>query len=262
MHLKELLNSLSRLAKENNVSEPYVVGGLPRDKAFGVPMKIKDVDITTGDAGSFALAMLASKEWPEAHFRSYDDGHSSLDFKNIRLDFSNNFKLPGVKKELEDRHTDKKQEVAGLKEELYSRDFTINTLLQPMDLSKEPLDLTSMALDDIKNKILRTPVNPALTIGYDPRRILRAIKLTIKFDLHIQPDLAEALVKYRGGIRDISLNHIKKQVNQMLKIDAKKTIQMLSEYKLLPIIPLSRLMTLEMAKNRMIQHLLDGGGGF
>ena len=257
MHLEELLNSLSRLAKENNISEPYIVGGLPRDKAFGTPTEVKDVDITTGDAGSFALAMLSSKEWPDAHFRSYDDGHSSLDFKNIRLDFSNNFKLPNIKKEL-----DEKQGITNLKEELYSRDFTINTLLQPMDLKKAPLDLTAMGLSDIKNKILRTPVNPELTIGYDPRRILRAIKLAIKFDLHIQPDLAEALVKYRGGIRDVSLNHIKKQVNQMLKMDSKKTIQMLSEYKLLPIIPLSKLMTLEMTKNRMIQHLLEGSEGF
>ena len=36
MHLEELLNSLSRLAKENDISEPYIVGGLPRDKVFGI----------------------------------------------------------------------------------------------------------------------------------------------------------------------------------------------------------------------------------
>lgn len=259
MHLEELLNSLDRLAKENDISKPYIVGGLPRDRAFGMSSEVKDVDITTGDAGSFALAMLASKEWPDAHFRSYNDGHSSLDFKNIRLDFSNNFKLPGIAKILEDEG---KSDVTSLKEELFSRDFTINTLLQPMDLSKKPLDLTAMALDDIKDKKLRTPVNPELTIGYDPRRILRAVKLAIKFDLHMQPDLEEAMVKYRGSIRDVSLNHIKKQVNQMLKMDSKKTIHLLSRYKLLPIIPLSRLMTIEMAKNHMVQHLLDGSEGF
>jgi tRNA nucleotidyltransferase (CCA-adding enzyme) len=254
MHLVELLNSLSRLAKENDISEPYIVGGLPRDKAFGIPTEVKDVDITTGDLGSFKLARLLNKEWPNAYFKTYDDKHSSVEFKNIKLDFSNNFKLPNIDKIIENP-TD-------LKEELYSRDFTINTLLQPMDLEKEPLDLTKRAFDDIKNKILSTPVDPNLTIGYDPRRILRAIKLMIKLDLSIEPNLAEALIKYRGSVREIPLNHIKKQVNQMLKMDSKKTISLLSEYKLLPIIPLSKLMTLEIAKNHMVQHLLDGSEDF
>ncbi len=259
MHLIELLSSLSRLAEENNISTPYIVGGLPRDKAFGMPTEVKDVDVTTGDAGSFTLAMISSKEWPEANFRSYDDGHSSLDFKNIRIDFSNNFKLPGISKIVKKIEFKK---FTNLEEELYSRDFTINTLLQPMDIDKDPLDLTGRALIDIKNKMLSTPVDPELTIGYDPRRILRAIKLTIKLDLTIEENLGKALIKYRGSIRDISLNHIKKQVNQMLKMDPKKTISLLSKYKLLPIIPLSRLMTIEIAKNHMVQHLLDGSEGF
>ena len=250
MRLNELLLRLDKLSKENNISEPYIVGGLPRDKAFNVPTNVKDIDITTGDAGSFSLAMLSSKEWPDAHFKSYEDGHSSLGFKNIRIDFSNNFKIPNISKEVG-------KELSKLEEELYSRDFTINTLLQPMDLEKKPLDLTKMAFYDIENKILRSPTNPELTIGYDPRRILRAIKLSIKFNLTIEKELGSAIIKYRGNIKDVALNYIKKQMNQMLKINSEKTIHLLSEYKLLPIIPLSKLMTLEIAKNHMVQYLME-----
>jgi tRNA nucleotidyltransferase (CCA-adding enzyme) len=254
MKLSELLQSLDRIAKENNISTPYIVGGLPRDRVFGTADDIKDVDITTGDNGSFALAMAASREWPEAHFRAYNDGHSSVDFKNIRLDFSNNFKLPEIKKKLSEVGID---DPSDIQKERYSRDFTINTLLQPMDLDKPPVDATGKALEDIKNKVLRTPVDPELTIGHDARRILRAVKLALQFDLEIDPELEKIMVKYRGGIKELPTAHVKKQVNQMLNIDTKKALDMLTKYKLLPIIPLSRLMTLEIAKNRMVQHLLE-----
>lgn len=255
MLLSELLNTLSNLAKKNGLSEPYICGGLPRDKLFGIAAQVKDIDITTGDKGSFALAMLASKEWVDAQFRSYDDGHSSLDFQNIRLDFSNNFILPGIEEELTKNGI---TEITPLQKELFSRDFTINTLLQPMDLKKEALDLTGKALTDAKDKILRTPVNPELTIGHDSRRILRAVKMALKFGLTVDPELKAAMIKYRGGLSTLPLNHIKKQVNQIIKLDSQKAMDMLVEYKLLPIIPLSKLMTAEIAKKHMIQNLLDG----
>jgi poly(A) polymerase len=254
MKLSELLQAIDRMAKEGEMSEPYIVGGLPRDKEFGIPRNVKDVDITTGDNGSFALAMAASREWPDAHFRAYDDGHSSIDFKNIRLDFSNNFQLPGIEEALEKKGI---KEPAPIQRELYSRDFTINTLLQPMDMSKPPIDSTGLALSDIKSRTLRTPVDPELTIGHDARRILRAIKLSLQFGLEIDPKLADAMIKYRGGIRELPMAHVKKQVNQMLELNTKKALDMLAKYKLLPIIPLSRLMTTEIAKNRMVQHLLE-----
>lgn len=254
MKLSELLQAIDRIAKESEISEPYIVGGLPRDKAFGVPRNVKDVDITTGDNGSFALAMAASREWPEAHFRAYDDGHSSIDFKNIRLDFSNNFQLPDIEGVLKKKGI---KDPTNIQKELFSRDFTINTLLQPMDMSKPPVDLTGLALKDIEDKVLRTPVDPELTIGHDARRILRAIKLSLQFDLEIDPKLEDAMIKYRGGIKELPMAHVKKQVNQMLELGTKKALDMLAKYKLLPIIPLSRLMTLELAKNRMVQHLLE-----
>jgi tRNA nucleotidyltransferase (CCA-adding enzyme) len=227
---------------------------LPRDQAFGLSKEIRDIDITTGDKDSFSLAAIAASTWTDANFQVYSDGHSSLRFKNITVDFSNNFKLPSIKEYLKKAGV---KVFTNLQEEIYSRDFTINTLLQPMDLTEEPLDLTGFGLQDVKNKMLRTPVDPELTIGHDPRRILRALKLSLKFNLEIASDLQKSLIKYRGGLTDLSFNSIKKQVNQMLKIDSKQTIELLSKYKLLPIIPLSRMLNLELAKNHMVQHLLE-----
>ena len=255
MKLSELLQTLKKIADDYEISEPYIVGGLPRDKMFGAAHSVEDIDITTGDKDSFALAMAASKVWPSAHFRSYDDGHSAITFSNVRADFSNNFNLPNVEDILENIGIKNPSEV---EKEIYSRDFTINTLLQPMDLSKEPLDITGKAVSDIKNKVLRTPVDPEFTIGYDSRRILRAVKMIIKFGLKPEKELEEILIKYRGNLNSLPIGHIKKQVNQMLNMDSKKALELLIKYKLLPIIPLSKMMTLELSKNHMVQHLLDG----
>ena len=255
MKLSELLLSIDRIAKEGGLPSPFIVGGFPRDKVLGLAEEnVKDIDITTGDNSSSTLATLISSAFPSVLFRMYDDGHTSLSFKNIRIDASNSFKLPGIITELKGIDINNPSE---LQKELFSRDFTINTLLQPMDLGKEPLDLTGKALIDIKDKIIRTPVNPELTIGYDPRRILRAIKLAVRFDFTIEKSLGRAIIKYRGALKDISIGHIKKQINEMLKIDAKKTVELLSKYKLLPIIPLSKLMQLEVVNRKIVQDLIE-----
>lgn len=256
MLLSELLSTLGQLAKENDISMPLIVGGFPRDRILNVPVEtLKDIDITTGDSGSLKLATLASTKWPESDFRLYDDNHSAITFSNnIRLDFSNNFKIVGIEEELKKDGIEKPTD---LEKELYSRDFTINTLLQPMDLNKEPFDLTKKAKEDIENKIIRTPINPALTIGHDPRRILRALKLSIRFDFAIEKSLEETIIKYRGNIKNLTLAHIKKQINEMLNMDADKTLELLTKYKLLPIIPLSKLMQLEVVKRHMVQNLIE-----
>jgi len=255
MRLEELLGEIGRLAETAGLSTPYVVGGFARDRMLGLaPVQAEDIDLTTGDKDCFALAMLASRKWPEAPFRPYDDGHSSLGFKNIRLDFSNNFVLPGIDGELAKREVAKPTD---LQREMFSRDFSVNTFLQPMDLSQRPLDPTGLATVDLGAKRLRTPVDAELTIGHDAKRILRAIKLSLRFDFEIDSELGEAMLKYRGAVGQLSEGFVRRQVHQMFRIDPKRAIEMLSKYKLLPIIPMSKLMAMEMAKHRMVQHLLD-----
>jgi len=257
MKLEDFLVSLAAMAKRKGISEPFVVGGYPRNCALGLAPKdhAGDIDMTTGDAGSTALAMEASRAWPSAHFRSYDDGHTSLQFQNLRVDFSNNFKLPGIDGMLAEKGI---TTASDLQREMFSRDFTVNCLLQSADLSKEPEDPTGMAREDLDARILRTPVDPDATIGHDPRRILRALKFSIRFGMKMDDELEKSIVRYRGAMTDLPFSHVKKQVNQMLKMDPKKAIETLSKYRLLPILPLSKLMAMEMAKHRMIQHLLDG----
>lgn len=255
MKLNELLSELKEIAEKNNLSTPYIVGGFPRDILFGESVNINDIDITTGDSGALALGMYAAERWPDASYNIFEDAHSSLDFKNIKIDFSNNFHIPGITDYLEKSNINNPSE---LEKEIYSRDFTINTLLQPLDLDSDIIDITKYGKRDVENKILRTPIDPELTIGHDPKRIIRALKLVVKYDLNISKDLHDVLLKYRGGVSDIGESYIKKNVNRMLEINPKRTIKLLYRYKLLSIIPLSQMMNRALVNNKMTQFLLDG----
>ena len=47
------------------------------------------------------------------------------------------------------------KEISAMHEELYSRDFTCNTVLMSLDL-KRILDPTGLAINDIQSKIIKT----------------------------------------------------------------------------------------------------------
>ena len=60
MSIRNVLISLKKIATDNSLSEPYIVGGLPRDKILNKSKLIQDVDITSGDESIHKLAQLAA----------------------------------------------------------------------------------------------------------------------------------------------------------------------------------------------------------
>jgi tRNA nucleotidyltransferase/poly(A) polymerase len=239
MKLEDLLSIVSDVAKENGLSEPLMVGGVPRDRILGTIDKkseIKDVDLTTGNKDSVALAKLVHAKLPSSSFNVFDDGHSAVDFMGIHFDFSSNFVVPVIDKELQSMGV---KNIDSMKRELYSRDFTINTLLEKLDFTGI-YDLTGEAIDDIKAGVIKCPINPEITIGYDPRRILRAIKFAIKYDMKIEEGLKSAMLNNRHAIQDLPQKFVQDKINEIVVLDADKGIELLLEFKLLPLVPLTK----------------------
>ena len=48
-----------------------------------------------------------------------------------------------------------------------------------------------MGLDDIKNKIVRTPLKPIQTLWFAPLRLIRAVRFANKLNLKIMPEIFE-----------------------------------------------------------------------
>jgi tRNA nucleotidyltransferase/poly(A) polymerase len=245
MKLEAFLVEVNNLAKQHGISTPYLVGGVPRDrilkrigaKGLREVSEIRDIDISTGDIDSAKLSKIIAQKYPEAVYREYDDGHTSIDVFGIHMDFSGHFVIPGIEDVLA------KQGVltpTPMDKELYSRDFTMNTILEKLDFSGV-FDVTKKGLGDIHAGLIRCPIDPDVTIGIDPRRILRAIKFAVKFDFRIESGLRDAMMKYHDQVALLPPKFISSKIDEIVLLDADKGIDLLIEFKLLSSVQLSKM---------------------
>lgn len=254
MKIDELLKDIANTARVNKISEPFLVGGVPRDRLLGKvgdKADIKDIDITTGNNDSLRLAQILGRRYKDSNFRVYDDGHSSIDVEGLHIDFSSNFRSPGVEKELDRMNIDKDP----MRLELYSRDFTINTLLESLDL-KTVYDLTTEGVNDLKAGLIKCPIDPKITIGVDPRRIIRAIKFAVKYGFKIDDDLKQAILENRNKVRDLPKKFVQDKINEVVMIDSDKGIEYLIEYKILPLVPLTKTLSDILIQKRQLVRAL------
>ena len=133
--MKEILSKILKISEENKISKPYLVGGIPRDLYLGLDPTDSDLDITTNSSDIIRLALL-SCDYFRKYFKVFDDGHITIYLDDYTLDFSSNF------------ISDAAVKYAGYindnsLEEVYSRDFTINTLHMDLE-SYETIDPTGL----------------------------------------------------------------------------------------------------------------------
>lgn len=253
MKLHDLLETIKRTAEENGLSIPFIVGGTPRDRVRGEAKEINDIDLTSQNGDSIDLAFACAEVIPYTYFQFYDDGHASMKIGGLQIDFSNHFIIPSIDKEL-DRLGIKER--TPLVREMYSRDFTINTLLQDLSFEKV-FDITGQGLRDIKAGVIRCPINPELTISHDPKRILRALRFALRFDYTIDADLVKAIKKYRHLLKDASPDYVKDKANELIQLDAKRAIRMMIELGLLNVIPMTKVISDALIENKLLYYAFE-----
>eukprot|EP01035_Chromulina_nebulosa_P016920 gene16920-22411_t len=73
-------------------------------------------------------------------------------------------------------------------EDALRRDFTINSLFYNLN-TKQIEDFTGQGFDDLKNGIIRTPLDPLTTFTDDPLRVLRAIRFASRLNYKMTDEL-------------------------------------------------------------------------
>lgn len=206
--IKLLTNCAHHLGMEEH---SYIVGGAPRDHLLGYA--VKDVDVVVESIGGKNAPTLAGEVAKRLGLHCHPDQYGVVHLGPVPTDVmyegvslkGQKVEIVTARKEKYDRsrktESHKPVEVAEgtIIEDLLRRDFTIGTLMWRLaDLrdgheSAPILDLLHMGLEDVANKILRTPLDPEVTFDDDPSRMLRAIRFAVKYGLTIEGATAAAI---------------------------------------------------------------------
>ena len=198
------------IANKQN-QETYVIGGYVRDLILNRPNKDIDfvvigngIDLATQTAESIdkKLKVNVFKNFGTAMFRHND---CEIEFVGASKEsYRSDSRKPIV-------------ENGSLEDDQLRRDFTINALAISMNKDNFGMLLDPFnGLQDIENKIIRTPLNPELTFSDDPLRMLRAIRFASQLDFTIEKTALKAIEKNVQRLSIISKERITDEFNKIL----------------------------------------------
>ncbi|QIJ89648.1 CCA tRNA nucleotidyltransferase [Mesoflavibacter sp. HG96] len=203
---------ISQASKNLNL-DSYVIGGFVRDFILKRG-NAKDIDVVAIGSG-IALAKEVSKLLPNKPkvqvFKTY--GTAMLRYEDIEIEFV------GARKE--SYNEDSRNPVVEngtLEDDQNRRDFTINALA--LNLSEANFgDLLDPfnGIEDLDNKIIRTPLNPDITYSDDPLRMMRAIRFATQLDFKIENQSLRAISKNSERIKIITKERIVVELNKILE---------------------------------------------
>ena len=240
--------------------EARIAGGWVRDKLLGLPSHDLDVSLSSMTGHHFALflkAYLESEVFPRtplaremqeaapSHVRISHIGKIAANpeqSKNLEtatarvlgfdLDFVN------LRKEVyEGTHRIPIMSFGTPLEDAMRRDMTVNALFYNVHTAAIE-DWTQHGLADLRDGIVRTPMDPTATFTDDPLRILRCVRFGSRFGYAIHPDILAALAAPASPLHaalasKVSRERVGIEVDKMLSgRDPRYALQLLAQLQL------------------------------
>ena len=191
--------------------DAYVIGGFVRD--IFLKRLSKDIDImAVGNGIELAqrVAALTGKEESLSVFGNY--GTAMIHYQDWQIEFV------GARKEsYSENSRNPAVEIGTLSDDQNRRDFTINA----MAISLRPEDFGTLldpfnGLNDLENRIIRTPLDAGITFSDDPLRMMRAVRFSAQLDFSIHPFTKEALKRNKTRISIVSKERIADELNKII----------------------------------------------
>jgi len=232
-HLTNPIFKIISQVSEEMQLQAFVIGGFVRDLLLNRDNK-QDIDIVVIGSGIDFAHRVAGKlegDVPVKFFKNF--GTAMLNFHGWKIEFV------GARKESY-RLNSRKPIVEGgtLEDDQNRRDFTINAMA--LDLTKEkygqlldPFD----GIKDLRDKIIKTPLDPDITFSDDPLRMMRAIRFATQLDFSIEPSCFEAIRRNAERISIVSMERVSDEFNLIIQANfPSKGFKMMDETGLLKII--------------------------
>lgn len=209
-HIKHPIFSIIEEVADSMHIDAYVIGGYVRDIILERPCK--DIDVVTIGSGINLAKAVAEKigNTKVSVFKNF--GTAMLNYDGYEIEFV------GARKESYNRDSRKPVVEDGtLQDDQNRRDFTINALAIGLNKNNYGKILDPFGgLQDIENKIIRTPLDPDITYSDDPLRMMRAIRFASQLGFEIENESLQAIRKNRQRIRIVSKERIIDELNKII----------------------------------------------
>lgn len=208
----EIFETLSGILAAEK-AEAYVIGGFVRDCLLKREHPEKDIDIVIIGNGIEIARKIAKKISPDlavSVFRNF--GTAMFRYNDYEIEFV------GARKESYIRNSRKPIVESGtLKDDQRRRDFTINALAISINQNNfgELIDSFD-GVNDLKKKLIKTPLEPDKTFSDDPLRMMRAIRFASQLSFKIEDNTFNSIIKNAERIKIVSMERIVAEMNKII----------------------------------------------
>jgi tRNA nucleotidyltransferase/poly(A) polymerase len=212
MKISKIIKKTYKVAKKNNI-DIYIVGGYVRDEILG-KKDAKDVDFVVLGSG-LEFAKKIDKELKEEgsliEFADFDTARYVFD--DIEVEFA------GARSEKYEKHSRKPVvKSTTLETDLSRRDFTVNAIARKVGAFGRLGKIVDKynGQKDLKDKILKTPLDPDVTFYDDPLRMIRAARFSAQLNFDIDKNVLKAMEKNSKRLKIVSPERITEELFKLL----------------------------------------------
>jgi len=207
---KPIFRLLSEVADEMQMP-CFLIGGYVRDLLLGRPTK--DIDVVVKGSGVLFAEQVAKRLGKGASLAVFKTfGTAQVKKGDLELEFV------GARKESYSSDSRNPQvEEGSIEDDQNRRDFTINALA--IGLNKETWGVLIdpfEGMNDLENRVIRTPLDPNITFSDDPLRMLRAIRFATQLGFFIETETFAAIAANKERIKIITQERILTELNKIL----------------------------------------------
>lgn len=213
--------------------ECYVVGGYVRD--LFLERKSKDIDFVTVGSGIEVAKGVAQRIGREKSHLSVFKTYGTAQVKTMDMELE----FVGARRESYMRSSRNPiVEDGTLHDDQLRRDFTINAMAICVNHDNwgKVLDPFN-GLEDMKQRLIRTPRNPDITFSDDPLRMMRAVRFATQLGFEIEQGTFAAIKRNANRIKIITRERIADELMKIMRSPVpSKGFFLLDKSGLLPLI--------------------------